>query len=29
LASLTSQFPTLPSGMDSRVNAVRHLARCS
>jgi TolA-binding protein len=29
LASLTSQFPTLPQGMDSRVNAVRHLARCS
>ena len=29
LASLTSQFPTLPQGMDLRVNAVRHLARCS
>jgi TolA-binding protein len=29
LASLTSQFPTLPQGMASRVDAVRHLARCS
>ncbi|HTJ90227.1 MAG TPA: tetratricopeptide repeat protein [Acidocella sp.] len=29
LASLNSQFPTLPQGMDARVNAVRHLARCS
>jgi TolA-binding protein len=29
LAALTSQFPTLPQGMDSRVNAVRHVARCS
>jgi TolA-binding protein len=29
LASLTSQFPTLPNNMASRVDAVRHLARCS
>jgi TolA-binding protein len=29
LASLNSQFPTLPQGMESRVDAVRHLARCS
>jgi TolA-binding protein len=29
LASLNSQFPTLPSGMAPRVDAVRHVARCS
>lgn len=29
LASLTSQFPTLPQDMNTRVDAVRHLARCS
>ena len=29
LASLTSQFPTLPNGMAPRVDAVRHLAHCS
>jgi TolA-binding protein len=29
LSSLTSQFPSLPDGMASRVAAVRHRARCS
>ncbi len=29
LSSLNSQFPTLPDGMAQRVEAVRHLARCS
>jgi TolA-binding protein len=29
LASLTSQFPTLPAGMAPRVDAVRHVAHCS
>lgn len=29
LASLTSQFPTLPTDMSSRVDSVRHMARCS
>ncbi|HVE23309.1 MAG TPA: hypothetical protein VNC39_15165 [Acidocella sp.] len=29
LASLASQFPTLPQDMNTRVDAVRHLARCS
>ncbi len=29
LASLSSQFPSLPDNMASRVEAVRHLARCS
>ncbi|HEY1857690.1 tetratricopeptide repeat protein [Acidocella sp.] len=29
LSSLNSQFPSLPDGMAQRVEAVRHLARCS